>query len=114
MLKDFRDENNNIVTMFRGTDASYKFQYTLDSGSVFIPGQYTIVCEGRLAYANETPDFTFDVVSEQIEGQWYMTIKFPKTDITDSVRENKVYWKVLATDSASDTFIISYGEVWLK
>jgi hypothetical protein len=114
MLKDYSDQNKDIFVMFRGTDATHQFQYTLDSGSVFIPGQYTITCEGRLAYTNETPDFTFTVTSAQVDGQWYMTIKFPKEDITSSVRESKVYWRVLATDSSGNTLVINYGEVWLK
>lgn len=115
MLKDFRDKNMDIITMFRGTDGSHKFQYTLESGSTFVPSQYDIVCEGRLAYANEAKDFTFPVSEVIYDGESYLVIVFPKTMVTPFVREQKIYYRVFATPKAGgDTFVINYGEVWLR
>jgi len=115
MLKDFRDKNLDIVIMFRDTDAVHNFQYTLPSGSVFVPNQYTITCEGRLSYANEKSDFQFTVTPVTIDGESWLSIAFPSTLITSYIRENKIYYKVLATPTAgTGTFVINYGEIWLK
>lgn len=113
-MAQFIFNNVNVVTMAKGTDASYSFQYTLPSGSVFIPANYTIVCEGRLATMNETADFTFPVSSTQVDTGWVNTIQFPKSDITSLLREQKVYWRVLATDSSGQTSLINSGEIWLS
>ena len=106
--------NIDVVTMARGTDATFSFQYTLDSGSVFIPANYTILCEGRLAYDNEVADFTFPITYADTDTGWVLTINFPKSDITSSIREQKVYWKVLVTDSNSQTTQINHGEIWIS
>jgi hypothetical protein len=114
-MANFSFNNVDVVTMARGTDAAYSFQYTLPSGSVFVPANYTIVCEGRLAIDNETADFTFPVtsVNDPTLG-WILTISFPKTNITYLLREQKVYWRVLATDSNGLTSQINKGEIWLS
>lgn len=114
MLLDFRDKNLDIKIMTRGTDATHNFQYTLDDGSVFLPSQYTITCEGRLAYMNEAADFTFPVSSVNTDSGWVMTISFPKTLVTTTIREDKIFYRVLAADTNGNTFVINYGEVWLK
>jgi hypothetical protein len=115
-MKDHRDKNMDIITMFRGTDKTYQFQYTLDSGSVFVPSQYNIVCEGRLAYGNETKDFEFPVTEVIFEDESYLVISFPKTLVTSNIRENKIYFKVFATRDVEggETIVINYGELWLK
>lgn len=114
MLLDFRDKNLDIKIMYRGTDATHNFQYTLDNGSVFLPSQYTVTCEGRLAYANETADFAFPVAFANTDSGWVGTITFPKTLVTTTIREDKIYYRVLAADNSGNTFVINYGEVWLK
>lgn len=112
-MAQFKFNNIDVVTMAKGTDASFSFQYTLDSGSVFIPANYTIICEGRLAYANESADFNFPVSYSNTDVGWVMSISFPKAIITTNLRESKVYWRVLATDSNGQTIQINYGEIWI-
>lgn len=113
-MAHFKFNNVDVVTMVRGTDSSFDFQYTLDSGSVFTPSLYTIACEGRLAYANEVADFVFPVTSANSDTGWVQTISFPKTIVTEYIREQKIYWKTLATDSNGKTILISHGEIWLS
>lgn len=115
-MAQFKFNNIDVVTMARGTDGSYNFQYTLESGSAFVPSNYVLVAEGRLAYANEVADFTFPVTSANSDSGWVMTIQFPKADITTLLREQKVYWRVLATtnDEAAQTILINHGEIWLS
>jgi hypothetical protein len=115
MIIDFSDANKAIHGMERGTDDSYIFKPTLENGSTFVWGQYTVVCEGRLAIASALKNFNFPVSSIMVEGEPYVKIDFPKTIITTSIRESKVYWKVLATHLIStNTILLNYGELWLK
>jgi len=112
MIKDFSDANLAIFAMARGTDGEYSFTPTLPDGSTFVWSDYTVVCEGRLAIKSETPDFMFPT-SWEFDEFGLIDILFPKTMITNSIREQKVYWRVLAT-KAGKTILLKQGEAWLK
>jgi hypothetical protein len=115
MIKDFMDGNKAILTTFRGTDTSYQFPYVEDNGSVFIWGNYTVTCEGRLSSAIEKSDFAFPVSQVLSEYGYHIMINFPSTIVTNNIRENKIYWRVLAKDNTTLlTKVIRYGELWLK
>lgn len=115
MIRDTKDGNKDIITMFKGTDAVHKFKYTEPSGSTFIWSNYDVIAECRLAVSNEKYNFTLPVTDEIVDDIHYGIIKFPKESITTYIREPKVYWRVIATDKVSgDMKIINYGEIWLK
>jgi hypothetical protein len=115
MIKNFSDANLDIFVMARGTDGEHSFRPTLENGSTFVWDQYTVVCEGRLAIANETADFTFPT-SYEFDEFGLIDIFFPKELIKTSIREGKVYWRVLATknDEVGKTILLKQGEAWLK
>lgn len=115
ILRDFRDGNKDLITMFKGTDKTHIFKYVEDSGSVFIWNKYNVVCEGRLASASEAPDFTFGVTQVEVDDEQRFMILFPADKITSILRESKVYWRVLATDKITNmTKVINYGEILMK
>lgn len=115
MLKDLRDANMDIVVMHRGTDAEHKFVPILDSGSTFVWDQYDVVCEGRVAIANEKKNFLFPVSYAPDDELNLVKVEFPKTIVTDYIRETRLYWKVIATHKVSGkSTVVKYGEIWLK
>lgn len=114
MIKDFKDGNKDIITMFRGTDAYHLFRYVEPDGSTFLWDNYDLSCEGRIAILNEVKDFTFTIVKILIDADYWGQIKFPKDLVTASVRESKIYYRVVATHKTSeDSKVINYGEIWL-
>lgn len=115
MLRDFRDGNKDLITMFKDTDKTHIFKYTEDSGSVFIWNKYNVFCEGRLASANELPDFTFSVTQVTIDDEQRFMILFPAEKITSNLRESKLYWRVIAKDKITNlSKVINYGEILMK
>lgn len=114
-MAQIKFNNIDVVTMARGTDATFTFQYTKPDGSAFTPSLYTIVAECRLAYSNEQPDFYATVTSADTDTGWVMTIKFDKSNFPSSLREHIVYWRVLATEESTElTSVINFGEIWLQ
>ena len=115
ILKDFRDGNKALITAFKGTDKTYIFNYVEESGSAFIFENYDVTCEGRLASANEIPDFTFPITKVFVDDENRLMVLFPATIITSFIRENRVYWKVIARHKTSGlSKVINYGELMLK
>lgn len=115
MPKDFSDAKKGIIVMPRGTDGEFQFIPTLDDGTTIAWDQYDVVCEGRLSIASADYNFLFPVSFDNTGLTPKVTIAFPKAMITDSIRESKVYWKVLATKTAdSKTILLNYGEIWLE
>jgi hypothetical protein len=116
MLRDFIDADLVILLMPRGTDYKYVYQTKLPNGSNFVWSQHTVVCEGRLAIARAEKNFTFPTSQVVVDGESFVQIEFPKELITDKIRENKVYWRVLATrnDEGAETVELTRGEIWLK
>ena len=115
MIKDFRDGNKRILTMTRGEDKTLDFIYVEPSGSIFNWEAHNIVCQGRLSQAGLYKDFSFSVSKVVIDGQAYGRILFPSSLIIDRIRENKIYWKVIATTiTGGEVKVIQYGEIWLK
>jgi hypothetical protein len=115
MLRDFRDGNKDIVTMFRGTDKTHSFRLIEASGSRFNWDDYNITCEGRLSPANEQYNFTFSVDHYEVDGIQFGIILFPKEIITGYVRENLICWRVMAEDKTTNLVsVINYGEILLK
>ncbi len=115
MLKDFRDGNKDVITMFRGTDKTHSFRLIEESGSRFLWSNYTITCEARLAVANETPDFILPVDRYEYDGIQFGIILFSKEFIDGYIRENRITWRVLATNKTTNqTKVLNYGEVLLK
>ena len=115
MLKDFRDGNKDLITMFKGTDKTHLFQFTEDSGSVFIWSNYMVTGEGRLYSSKVNKDFIFNVTKVTIDDQVFGSIVFPSSIITSNIRENRVYWKVLAQNITTGQIqVINYGEILLK
>jgi hypothetical protein len=115
MLKDFRDGNKDLITMFKGTDKTHLFQYTEDSGSVFIWSNYIVTAEGRLYSSKQTKDFTFSVSKVVIDDQTYGSIVFPSSIVNTNIRENRIYYRVLAQNiTTSEVKVINYGEILLK
>lgn len=116
MLKDFRDGNKDVITMFRGTDKTHSFLLLGESGSRFIWDDYTVSCEGRTSVADEVPDFSFDVTHyEDADGVQFGQIVFPKEIMTGYIRENKIVWRVLAQDKVTNMVsVINYGDLLFK
>lgn len=110
-MKDIRDKNKDLITMFRGTDKTHKF-----IAKDFIWNQYNVTCEGRLSSASEVADFSFNITNyTDADGVELGMILFPKDVITNYIRETRFYWKVLATHKINlTTTVINYGEVMLK
>lgn len=114
-LRDFRDKNKDMVTMFKGTDKTHIFSYVEDTGSKFIWNLYDVICEGRLANMNEVPDFLFPVTEVEVDDESKGMILFLSEKITSSVRESKVYWRVVAKRKDSGlSKVINYGEILLR
>lgn len=114
-LRDFRDGNKDLIIMFKGTDKTHVFQYVEETGSKFIWGLYDVVCEGRLANMNETPDFSFPVTEAIIDDESKGMILFPAEKITSFIRESKIFWRVVAKRKDSGlSKIINYGEILMK
>lgn len=120
-IKDFRDGNKYIITMFRGEDKTIQIFHTEPSGSLFNPLTYTMRVEGRLSQSRSAYNFLFPIESVDQEDQ-IITIKLPASIINNSLRENKIYWRLIAEESVEvngfpvilNTIIFAYGEIWLK
>lgn len=117
MIKDFRDSNKDIIAMFRDTDVTHKF-YIPDPIPTIFQINNNLSCEVRFSSnqekINANPLVTYEVDEDFIR---YIKINFslPVKFITKDIRENKLYWKVFATDKVSGIRkVIRYGEIWLK
>lgn len=115
MLKDYQDGNRAVLCMHKGTSRIHNFFYTEESGSVFNPNNYTIVCEVRLCSADFAPAFTPEVSFVELDGRYMGMITFLRDNIHTKIRENRLYWRVLATPNEGDgTIVINRGEIFLK
>lgn len=115
MLKDFRDGSKDIITMFKGTDKTHLFQYSEPDGSAFIWSNYTVICEGRLSPMSIKNELVFYVNRVLLDEGYFIKATFPSSLITEKLRENRIYWRVIATNNIDQTKqIIRYGEIWLK
>ena len=111
-LRDFKTGDKVYISMIKGTDRYYDIFAKEDSGSTFIWDDYVITAEGRYSTLSATPDFIFDVNKVDIDGTWYGRMVIPSIQITDSIRESRIHFKVIA-DKAGSKMVICYGEIWL-
>lgn len=117
MIKDFRDANKDIIVLFRGTDSTHKFNYMNEDGSSFVGSDYNLSCECKVAYWAGKVYFSPAVqyVLDPELGLDYVEIDFPRTIISDNIRENTLYYRVLAAHKITgDVKVINYGEIWLR
>lgn len=113
MIRDFSSVNTDIVVMTRGTDGDHSFIPSLEDGSAFIWADYDVICDGRLASASAEKNFTF-ATSYEFDEFGLVDILFPKEVITTTIREQKIYWRVLATHKIKgNTILLRRGELWL-
>ena len=114
MIKDFRDANKDIVTMFRNEDKTHDF-YCIDANGISLDtSSRTFVCEVRSSSAQEFPSFNVDVQTlSDTDGIKFYRLSFSGSVISESIRENKLYWKVYSILNSKNT-VIKYGEIWLK
>lgn len=111
-LRDFKTGDKVFISMIKGTDRFYDIFAKEDTGSVFIWDDYTVTAEGRYSTLSTDADFTFAVNKINVDDTWYGRMTIPSIEITDSIRESRIHFKVIA-DKAGSKKVICYGEIWL-
>lgn len=115
MLKDYQESQLDVLVMSRGTDRTHLFQYIEDTGSSFNWGLYNVTCEARLSTANAKADFLVPVTPIVIDGVTFGILNFSNTLINNSIRENRIYWRVVAEHKIElDKIIINRGKIYLS
>lgn len=115
-MKDFFDGRKVLISQYRATDKYYDFVALPEtSGSAFIWSNYVVTSEGRLASTSPKVNFVFPITTNIIDSQTIGRITFPSTLITEQIREDKIFWRVNATNiSTGLVHVLVYGEIWLE